>query len=71
VVIHAGSSEGGHYYSLIKHEDRWFKFNDQSVTAFNEADIGKEAFGGDDSTDHWGEHASSTNAYILFYEKVK
>lgn len=41
VVIHAGTSEGGHYYSLIKHEEKWYKFNDQSVTLFNEADIGR------------------------------
>ena len=41
------------------------------MTQFNEADIGREAFGGEDVTDHWGEHTSSTNAYILFYERVK
>ena len=56
---------------MIKHEDKWYKFNDQSVTLFNEADIGREAFGGEEVTDHWGEHSSSTNAYILFYERVK
>jgi ubiquitin C-terminal hydrolase len=46
VVIHSGTSEGGHYYSLIKQDGKWFKFNDQSVTFFNESDIGREAFGG-------------------------
>lgn len=41
VVIHSGTSEGGHYYSLIKHEGKWYKFNDQSVTLFNENDLGR------------------------------
>ena len=68
-MIHSGTSEGGHYYSLIKEAGRWFKFNDQSVTPFNEGDIGREAFGGEDFTDSWGELSSSTNAYILFYQK--
>jgi ubiquitin carboxyl-terminal hydrolase 34 len=71
VVIHSGTSEGGHYYSLIKQDGRWFKFNDQSVTPFNENDIGREAFGGDEHYDTMGELASSTNAYILFYERAQ
>jgi len=41
VVIHSGTSEGGHYYSLIKKEGKWFKFNDQSVTLFAENDLGR------------------------------
>lgn len=71
VVIHAGTSEGGHYYSLIKVQGKWYKFNDQTVSLFNESDIGREAFGGEENTDQWGELTSSTNAYILFYEKTK
>ena len=70
VVIHSGTSEGGHYYSLIKSKGNWFKFNDQAVTVFNENDIGREAFGGEEHTDIMGDLTSSTNAYILFYEKV-
>jgi len=33
VVIHTGTSAGGHYYSLIRdsRSQKWYKFNDQSV----------------------------------------
>lgn len=40
VVIHTGTSDGGHYYSLIKTKKYgWLKFNDQNVTPFDEKDI--------------------------------
>lgn len=41
IVIHTGTSEGGHYYSLIKDNtnDRWFKFNDQNVVEFDPKEI--------------------------------
>jgi len=39
VVIHTGTSEGGHYYSLIKSESGWYKFNDQSVISFDVNDL--------------------------------
>jgi ubiquitin C-terminal hydrolase len=40
VVIHTGTSEGGHYYSLVKTKKYgWLKFNDQNVTQFDEKDI--------------------------------
>ena len=30
VVVHYGTTEGGHYYSFIKHreQNQWFEFND-------------------------------------------
>ena len=37
VVIHTGTSEGGHYYSLVKDnnsQQKWLKFNDQNVIPF-------------------------------------
>ena len=48
VVIHTGTSEGGHYYSLIRDNDnpRWLKFNDQNVVDFDEKEIGREGYGG-------------------------
>jgi ubiquitin C-terminal hydrolase len=40
IVIHTGTSDGGHYYSLIKTKKYgWLKFNDQNVTLFDEKDI--------------------------------
>lgn len=56
---------------MIKQDSKWYKFNDQSVSLFNELDIGREAFGGDEHTDTLGDLTSSTNAYILIYERVK
>lgn len=48
VVIHTGTSEGGHYYSLIRdnNSDGWLKFNDQNVVPFDEKEIAREGFGG-------------------------
>jgi ubiquitin C-terminal hydrolase len=36
VVIHTGTSVGGHYYSLIRNNNAegWLKFNDQNVVEF-------------------------------------
>ena len=71
VVIHTGTSEGGHYYSIIRRGDgQWFKFNDQTVVPFDEKEIERECFGGLEKDDDWGPVQYSTNAYILFYEKM-
>ena len=51
VVVHMGTTDSGHYYSLIKERenvDGWFEFNDSIVTAFNSENIPAEAFGGED-----------------------
>jgi ubiquitin carboxyl-terminal hydrolase 47 len=34
ILIHSGSALGGHYYAYIKSfaEDKWFEFNDSTVT---------------------------------------
>ena len=35
-------------------------------------DLAREAFGGSESQDNWNDELKfSTNAYILFYERVK
>jgi hypothetical protein len=41
VMIHSGGAEGGHYYAFIKsfEKDKWFKFNDSSVTEISYEDI--------------------------------
>lgn len=71
VVIHTGTSEGGHYYSIIHTENGWYKFNDQNVTPFDEADLERESFGGNEVRDEWSDSIQySTNAYILFYERT-
>ena len=75
VVIHTGTSEGGHYYSLIRDAEgsRWLKFNDQNVVEFDEKQLQRECFGGfqkEEKQDFFHEETTySTNAYILFYQK--
>lgn len=70
VVVHTGTSEGGHYFSIIRTKDKWYKFNDQNATIFDVNDLPREAFGGFESKDGWAEVNYSTNAYILFYERT-
>ena len=49
VVIHSGSCEMGHYYSIIKNMDSknedWFLYNDAIVTKFDINKLKEEAFG--------------------------
>jgi len=86
IVIHLGTAESGHYYSLIQdreadpsipEEKRWIEFNDTIVTPFDPSEIPNEAFGGEQK---WRYYSASDatgsiqekmkNAYILFYERV-
>ena len=57
IVIHLGTADSGHYYSLIQNreadpsvpeEKRWIEFNDTLVTPFDPKDIPNEAFGGEE-----------------------
>ena len=48
VVVHTGTSEGGHYYAILQERDqtslpmsKWFMFNDQQVTEFDPDNIGQ------------------------------
>ena len=47
VVVHTGTAEGGHYYTILQKRDdnsnpmgRWYMFNDQLVTEFDPQLIG-------------------------------
>ncbi|KAI6196587.1 hypothetical protein M3Y94_01127100 [Aphelenchoides besseyi] len=66
VMVHQGSATGGHYYAYIKNMDqqRWFCFNDSSVTKATVEDV-QQTFGG---STHFG--LNSTNAYMLMYRRV-
>ena len=78
VVIHIGTAESGHYYSLIKdNNSNWFEFNDNIVKHFDVRDLPDEAFGGEDknignlgSTVSKAVKEKHKNAYLLFYERV-
>ena len=73
ITIHYGVSDFGHYYDLIKGPDnKWYKFNDISVSEFKEENIPKEAFGekelGEEDSSKENENKKN-NAYILIYKK--
>jgi len=81
-VIHIGTADSGHYYSLItesKTEEKWLEFNDIHVRKFDINDLASEAFGGDEKnlTNSMMNSLSksmkerSKNAYLLFYERSK
>ncbi|KAK0395740.1 hypothetical protein QR680_001407 [Steinernema hermaphroditum] len=66
IMVHQGSTTGGHYFAYVKNMDqqKWFCFNDASVTSASPSDI-KSSFGG--STGGWS--VSNTNAYMLMYRR--
>ena len=67
IVIQSGAAGGGHYYSLVKNGDAWFRINDQIVSSFDASRIPAECFGGrQEPTDA---HECTHSAYILFYER--
>jgi hypothetical protein len=73
ITIHFGVSDFGHYYNIIKGPDnKWYKFNDISVSEFKEEDIPREAFGDKEAfeEDSYKEkEKGKNNAYILIYRK--
>ena len=76
ITIHFGFSDYGHYYDLIKSPDgKWYKFNDNSVSEFDEKEIPHEAFGEKESEEDLIKEMeendnAQNNAYILIYKKV-
>ena len=82
VLVHSGSADSGHYYSLIKERTppyRWLQFNDRVVTEFDPEQIGPECFGGVHTVRVWDsfqrkhvqkEQPLERNAYMLFYERI-
>lgn len=78
VVIHTGTADSGHYYSLINDEkkNQWIEFNDTTIRSFDLKNLASEAYGGEDKTPST---LSTTNiklnvekcrnAYLLFYKR--
>jgi ubiquitin C-terminal hydrolase len=87
VVIHSGSIEQGHYYTLAKvpkhpdHEDsgnHWVQLNDHRVLTMTEEAVLKLARGEFVTRkpttfyeQFYGADAVSTNAYLLFYTLIE
>ena len=53
-IIQSGSLWGGHYWNVSKRGDKWYKYNDSSVTELSEDNASKEI----------------ENSYILLLERV-
>lgn len=71
-VIHSGTSEGGHYYSFARAQDKWYSFNDEFIEEINVKKIEEDGYGGEDkSNEAEFKFEKYKNAYILFYEKLR
>ena len=72
ILIHSGSSaDAGHYFSFIKNNNEWLEFDDSRVSKISEDKMWKESFGEDKENDYNQGYSKCTNAYMLFYKKVK
>lgn len=58
-VVHVGSGpHHGHYVAVVKHNDRWLLFDDETVETIDEADIHK----------YFGDSSQLGSGYVLFYQ---
>jgi ubiquitin C-terminal hydrolase len=60
VVLHSGSAHSGHYVSLVRIDEQWYRFDDTRVEIFPKSQFETETFG--PSRSHFC-------AYLLIYEK--
>ena len=83
VLIHIGSADAGHYYSLIMdrektwlpEKERWYEFNDTIVEQYDPSEIRNDAFGGEERFTTYEGTGSKIiekirNAYMLVYERA-
>ena len=62
IVVHVGSVQRGHYYSIIKDTcNQWFKFDDKNVVQFSGSI--SDFFGNGNRKDH--------TAFMLLYERAQ
>ena len=60
-IVHKGTADCGHYYSIIKNNDKWFEFNDINIKEFDIKNLERDGFGySEDMTEN-------KSAYLLFY----
>lgn len=69
IIVHSGTPEVGHYYTILRKENNWIKLDDSRVSSFSIAGFEDECYGGVWTADEWGGFGSSKNAYVLIYEK--
>ena len=39
ISIQGGSMKGGHYYSICKSDEKWYRYNDESVNEIRKEDV--------------------------------
>ncbi|OHT10220.1 hypothetical protein TRFO_20511 [Tritrichomonas foetus] len=63
VVMHHGAADFGHYTSYIKDKEtnKWFLYNDSSVSEVNEYEV---------LLNGSGQQRKNSSGYILFYERI-
>lgn len=76
VIVHSGTGNFGHYYSLInisrdKPIENWIKFNDDTVSEYLLFNLEEDAFGGEDFRRNEWAIESNQSAYMLVYERIK
>lgn len=81
IIIHTGTAENGHYYSIIKTTDindnnnkTWLEFNDSNVKPYDfDDDIANEAYGGTETIINKDNNKEvvekPSSAYVLFYKR--
>ena len=67
MILHRGSSEIGHYYSIIKDLDmnKWLVLNDEQIYEIDEEEVKKESFGNFENNGP----PDNPSAYVLFYSR--
>ena len=67
MILHRGSAEIGHYYSIIKDMDmnKWLLFNDEDIHEIDEEYIKYEAFGNFENNGP----PDNPSAYVIFYSR--
>ena len=68
VIIHIGSLNFGHYFSLAKDDktEHWIQFNDTIIEKFDIKNLAEEAFG----SSLRNSQNKSNSAYILIYQRT-
>ena len=81
IIVHSGSSAGGHYFTYTREGERWLCFNDSHVQEIlmKPEEMIKTMFGGNTTHEIYDPDYNSmktetcektTSAYVLFYKKI-
>jgi ubiquitin C-terminal hydrolase len=46
IIIHSGTPDVGHYYTIIKKDSNWIKYDDSRASLFSSMSFDEECYGG-------------------------